>query len=271
MGCARDSLPRGIILIHETFRKFLDGRLLDSPVIEPASRVLDVGTGCGIWAADFAEEYPMAEVTGIDVFPQPTIGAPSNCHFMIMDAEKDWEMLEGKFDIIHTRLVPFHGKEVPGLLLRCYEHLKPGGYIEMQESWPPCQTDAPAGAPDHLSKIIEWTKLRLDATAKLGIDQAIAGRLPEALSEAGFVDVHVRDHKWPVGPWMEDDKMKDIGTMNVELLQLLMMGLSKELLTTVGMEESKVVDFVEQTKEDLGVGKIYGRVRVIWARKPEVM
>jgi SAM-dependent methyltransferase len=204
MNFPRDSLPPSLILQHESFIKILEGRLLNAPVVEPIVRVLDIGTGCGIWAAEFATEHPTTEVIGIDVFPQPTIAAPRNCHFTIQDAEEDWKLGDAKFDIIHTRLVPFHAKEVPAVLRRCYEHLNPGGYIEMQESWPPCRTDEPPGAPEHNSKVIEWTKLRLEAASKIGIDQAITGRLPEALSEAGFVELQSHDYKWPVGPWMED-------------------------------------------------------------------
>lgn len=269
-GIHRDSLPRGLVLQHEAFKRLLDGRLLNAPIVEPAGRVLDIGTGCGIWPAEFGRDHPTAEIIGIDIFPQPTIAAPRNCHFMSQDAEKSWESWIGdvKFDVIHTRLVPLHAKELGRVLLRCYEHLNPGGYIEMQESWPPCRTDEPPGAPEHASKVIEWMELRLEATSKLGIDQTIAGRLPKALSEAGFVGVQTQDYKWPIGPWMEDERLRDIGNIHLELLQLAMMGLSKELFAHLGMEEHQVTDLLDQVRKELGVGKIYTPVRVVWARKP---
>ncbi|OIW27678.1 sam dependent methyltransferase [Coniochaeta ligniaria NRRL 30616] len=269
---ARASLPRILILQHEAFKKTLDGALLNAPATKPVGRVLDIGTGCGIWAADFAEAHPTAEVVGVDNFPQPTVAAPPNCRFVALDAEQqDWEEALGdaKFDVVHTRLVPFHVSEVQGVLRRCYEHLAPGGWIEMQEAWPPCRTDEPPGAAEHKSKVIQWTQLRLEAAAKLGIDQGIAGRLPGLLSEAGFVEVQVQDHKWPIGPWMEGEKMRGIGAVNLELLRLAMMGLSKELLANLGMGDQEVVGFVEQVRGELGVGRIYAPVRIVWARKPE--
>lgn len=233
-------------------------------------RVLDLGTGCGIWAAEFGEENPRATVIGIDVFPQPTVATPSNCRLMNHDAEQDWETWSGdvQFDLIHTRLVPFHVNEVRGVLRRCYEHLAPGGYIEMQESWPPSRTDEPIGNREHASKIIKWTELRAKAALKVGIDHSIAGVLPEILGDVGFIDMHVRDCKWPIGPWMEEPRMKEIGNIHLELLLLAMGGLSTELLAHLGMEEQQVVEFVEEVEKELGVGKIYTLVRVIWARKP---
>ncbi|KAH8693787.1 sam dependent methyltransferase [Talaromyces proteolyticus] len=267
MSFHRDSLPLGLILQHEAFRKTLDGRLLNAPVTEPVGRVLDIGTGSGLWAAEFATEHPTAEILGIDIFQQPTITQPSNCHLMIQDAEQDWEVGDAKFDVIHTRLVPFHAKELQAVLRRCYEHLKPGGYIEMQEVWPPCRTDEPPEAPEHASKVIEWTQLRLEAASKLGIDQAIAGQLPKILHEVGFVEVQTQDHKWPIGPWMEDEKMKDIGNIYLELLQLGKMDASKELLSHLGMEERQIINLVEQVGKELGIGKLYTPVRIVWARK----
>ena len=274
LSAAKEEVDIRLIIQHEVFVKTIDGHLLNAPVAKPIGRVLDIGTGSGLWAAELATENPTAEIVGIDNYPQPQIAAPSNCHFIAMDAEQDWKKIGGDdgdtlFDVMHTRLVPFHIKEVPGVLHRCYKHLKPRGYIEMQELWPPLRTDEPPGAPEHASKVIEWTRLRLEAASKLGVDQNMASQLPEALSKAGFVDVQVQDHKIPVGPWMEDEKMKDLGSMFLELLQLSKMVSSEHLLTHLGMGEQEIIDLVEQASKELGVGKIYAMARFVWARKPE--
>ena len=195
---AKKGVDVRLILQHETFRKILEGRLLNAPVAEPVGRVLDIGTGSGVWAAEFATEHPAAEVVGIDNYPQPVIVAPHNCRFMIQDAEQEWQVGDAKFDIIHSRLVPFHAKEVPGVFRRCYEYLKPGGYIEIQDMLPPFRTDEPAGAPEHALKIIQWVRLRKEAASKLGIEYSIASRLPEILSEAGFEYVQTLDLKLPI-------------------------------------------------------------------------
>jgi ubiquinone/menaquinone biosynthesis C-methylase UbiE len=41
-------------LLHHIYRLMLDGELQLAPVVNP-QRVLDLGTGTGIWAIQFAE------------------------------------------------------------------------------------------------------------------------------------------------------------------------------------------------------------------------
>ena len=58
------SLQFGFVLIY-TFRSEVP-RKHKSPLKGP-QRILDVGTGTGIWAIDIADAYPIAEVIGIEL------------------------------------------------------------------------------------------------------------------------------------------------------------------------------------------------------------
>lgn len=59
-------------LQHNLFLLTFDDKLGNAPPNDrnsgfEARRVLDVGTGTGIWAVDFADEHPDAEVLGFDL------------------------------------------------------------------------------------------------------------------------------------------------------------------------------------------------------------
>jgi tRNA G46 methylase TrmB len=61
---------------NHTFLLTLEGWLYSAPIPKEQilHRVLDVGTGTGIWAVDFADEHPETEVIGIDLSPnQPNL------------------------------------------------------------------------------------------------------------------------------------------------------------------------------------------------------
>ena len=51
---------------HEGMLLCMGGALYMAPV-EDAQRVLDIGTGTGIWAIDYATDHPEAEVIGLDL------------------------------------------------------------------------------------------------------------------------------------------------------------------------------------------------------------
>jgi ubiquinone/menaquinone biosynthesis C-methylase UbiE len=42
-------------LCHHIYSLLLKGKLHTAPIVESPQRVLDLGTGTGIWAIDFAE------------------------------------------------------------------------------------------------------------------------------------------------------------------------------------------------------------------------
>jgi ubiquinone/menaquinone biosynthesis C-methylase UbiE len=54
-------------LHHEIMLQIMKGDLHKAPIVRNPDRILDVGTGTGIWAVDMADKYPSSEVLGIDL------------------------------------------------------------------------------------------------------------------------------------------------------------------------------------------------------------
>ena len=54
-------------LHHEIFLHLLNGKLHLAPIGPSPHRILDIGTGTGIWAMDMADLYSTASVLGTDL------------------------------------------------------------------------------------------------------------------------------------------------------------------------------------------------------------
>lgn len=90
-------------IANHLFLLTLDGQLHLAPIGDNPQRVLDIGTGTGIWAIDFADQYPSAQVIGTDLSPIQPSWVPPNCKFEIDDAEMEWTYQANSFDFIHVR------------------------------------------------------------------------------------------------------------------------------------------------------------------------
>ncbi|XXG95389.1 hypothetical protein Hte_001651 [Hypoxylon texense] len=118
-------------LQHEISVEVHDGELHLCPVANPR-RVLDVGTGTGIWAVEFAKRNPDSEVIGIDLnpVPQPAFVVP-NCRFHVADVDEEWKFTR-PFDFIHVRSLG-EPADKRRLFQTIYDNLVPGGWVEFQE------------------------------------------------------------------------------------------------------------------------------------------
>ncbi|KAM3078495.1 hypothetical protein ACMFMG_006371 [Clarireedia jacksonii] len=118
---------------HQRFLSMLDGRLFLAPIPDNIERVLDLGTGTGIWAIDFADLYANASVLGTDLSPIQPEMVPPNCRFEIDDMTEEWTYPLSHFDFIHIRSLFGSVPDWPKVYEQAFKHLKPGGFIEQIE------------------------------------------------------------------------------------------------------------------------------------------
>ena len=119
-------------LQHEIFLMAMSGMLHHSPIQPDVRCVLDIGTGTGDWATEFADQYRSAEVIGTDLSPiQPQWTLP-NCKFEIDDYEQPWTFKQ-KFDFVHGRMLVGSICDFHNLFQQVYDSLAPGGWFELQD------------------------------------------------------------------------------------------------------------------------------------------
>ena len=53
----------------------------------------------------------------------------------------------------------------------------------------------------------------MEATERVGFDFGIVQAWENQMTEAGFVDIHMRKFAWPLGPWAKGRKAKIMGEM----------------------------------------------------------
>ncbi|KAL9050620.1 MAG: hypothetical protein Q9162_006516 [Coniocarpon cinnabarinum] len=183
---------------HHILTKLLDGKLFLAPLPPKPQRALDVGTGTGIWAIDFADQYPDCQVVGTDLSPVQPQEVPPNLQFEVDDACSDWTFTKNSFDFIHVRAL--------------YGHLKPGGYVEQLEMSVVPKSDDGSVAPD--SKFADWGRTSLDAGDAFGKTLRIVDESKQLMRAAGFEDVTEIRWKLPLGGWCSDAKFKELGKWN---------------------------------------------------------
>lgn len=173
--------------------------------------MLDLGTGTGIWAIDFADQFPSASVIATDLSPIQPACVPPNLEFQIDDFCETWTFRKESFDFIHARSIYGCVSDYLALYSEIFTHLKPGGWFEQTEISVVPQSDDNSIKGTSLEA---WGPLALEAGDKFGKSFRIAHQTKELMESAGFVNVTYRIFKWPIGPWPKDPKMKEIGAYN---------------------------------------------------------
>ncbi|KAF4872332.1 Secondary metabolism regulator LAE1 [Colletotrichum siamense] len=198
-------------LQHNMYLLTFDNKLGTAPPNDMNShigRVLDCGTGSGIWAIEFGDEHPEAEVLGVDLSANFPEYVPPNVKFEIDDIEEPWTWSR-PFDYIHSRMMTSAINDWRTYIAQCYDHLNPGGYLELNDADVNPLSDDGTLKPD--SALSRCMCMMAEASEILGRPFVDVQGLKDVMVDVGFEDVHVHRFKWPTNPWARHSKYKELG------------------------------------------------------------
>ncbi|KAK1994033.1 methyltransferase domain-containing protein [Colletotrichum falcatum] len=258
-------------LQHNLILLTFDDRLGTAPPNDKGykvGRALDVGTGSGIWAIDFGDEHPEAEVIGVDLSAAQPGFVPPNVRFHVDDVEEDWTFSR-PFDYIHSRMMTGSIRDWRRYAKQCYDNLNPGGYLELNEVDPLPKSDD--GTLTEGCKIKRAFDLWAEGLAALGSPFEELARMEDVLAETGFEDVRVRRFKWPINGWPRDPKHRELGLWNYENLAPNLEGLFLAPYTRgLGWTRDEVMVMAMDARRDFADRGIHAYFRIwsIHGRKP---
>ncbi|KAF2644473.1 S-adenosyl-L-methionine-dependent methyltransferase [Massarina eburnea CBS 473.64] len=262
-------------IVHHLWLLTLNDKLFLAPIEEKADegglKILDVGTGTGLWAVDMADFFPTSEITATDLSPTQSTTAPPNIRFEVDDASSEWTYTPSSFDFVHIRGLTGCIRDWPYLYSQAYNHIKPGGYFEHLEF--SITTNADPDSDKHSDKVFTAFSESI-----LGVGDKHTGMtfrtiefMKDYMVNAGFVDVVEKKFIWPIGPWPKDPHLKDLGRWGernwVDGVEGWVMALYTRLL---GWTYAQVQDFVKEFRAVIKDRKNhhYHEVRCVYGRKP---
>ncbi|CAI7655758.1 unnamed protein product [Penicillium bialowiezense] len=248
-----------------------DNPLFYSPIGDHPRHILDLGTGQGNWAIDVADMFPSGEpsrpdpsprsvlteaasVRGVDLFPPPVTWMPPNCILEVDNIAEEWTWNEEQ-DLIHIRIMigSFDPSEWETVYTQCFNNLRPGGWMEQLEAKPFLECDDKSLPIDNLLRT--WGPTLLSCGERAGRPLDTMEKMKERFHRAGFVDIHEKEYKWPIGPWARDQKYKEAGIVNLHHWISGMEGWAMWLLTKFGAPEpwshDEVIVYVAKLRAEL--------------------
>ncbi|CCE35190.1 uncharacterized protein CPUR_02121 [Claviceps purpurea 20.1] len=258
-------------LSHHYLMILFDDQLFLAPLEKNRlHRVLDVGTGSGIWAIEFADQFPNTSVLGTDISPCQPQWVPPNVRFEIDDATLEWTWNADHFDFIHMRYIVGGIQDWTALLKEAYRCCAPGGWVESVEYDIEFRSDD--GSIELEPGLASFGELFREAGKVLNRPFFVQDIQQQSFDEAGFIDKTMRRYKIPIGPWAKDRKLADVGRIAGVALENDLEGITQMLWHNVLQRpENEYNVWLATIHKALRNPKVHSYMiaHVVYGRKPE--
>ncbi|KAI8208328.1 methyltransferase domain-containing protein [Colletotrichum sp. SAR 10_86] len=242
------------------------GKLYYAPLEpEKTNRILDIGTGTGIWAIEVAEFFPNAEIIGNDLSATQETWVPPNVKFEVDDVESPW--VGRSYDYIFCRSMAGAIADWPKLVNSIFANTNPGGWAEFQDWDLLYRSDD--GSYNEKHQTHKMLNMFFDACKIIGREARPGPLIPQWLEDAGFVNIVHHRYPIPVGPWARDPHYKDIGMMNLHQVLDGLEAFNLRLFTGVlGWTEAEVQVLLAQCRKELKTGAFHAYINFRGRRSP---
>ncbi|EEU44092.1 uncharacterized protein NECHADRAFT_30036, partial [Fusarium vanettenii 77-13-4] len=273
-------------ITHHYLTVLLGDKLFLAPIAGgDVKKVLDVGTGSGIWAIDFADQYPQAEVIGSDLSPCQPSWVPPNVQFEVDDATQPWTWKDNEFDFIHIRYLFGAIADWNAIFQQACRCCAPGGWVQSCEADVHffCDDDT-ADDPQVAPYLKTWAKLYEAGGAEMKKPFFVQQEnlQEKGIEAAGFTDMKVVNYKvghalydlnlLPVGGWPKDPKLAEVGRFVKLTMENDIEGYTLFMWHNVlKWPKDEYQIFLMGMRKILANRKVhaYMMVRYVYARKPE--
>ncbi|KAI8277918.1 hypothetical protein K4K60_006622 [Colletotrichum sp. SAR11_57] len=147
----------------------------------------------------------------LDIGTGTVARVPPNVKFEVDDVESPW--VAPTYDFIYCRFMAGAIADWPRLVKNTFKNTHPGGWVEFQDWDLLFKSDDGSITDDHYS--MKMIKMFMEGSRKVGREPSPGPLLEPLMREAGFVNIHHKQIKCPLGMWPKDPYLRDLGHMNM--------------------------------------------------------
>lgn len=242
-------------LHHEIMINVTGKKLYLAPIPDDVKRILDIGTGTGIWAIEMGDTFPNAEILGNDLSATQPGWVPPNVKFEIDDVESPWSHATG-FDFVFCRYMVGAIQDWPKLMTNVYNNLAPKGWAEFQDY--DLTIFSEDGTVTEDLHTVKWNRLIMQAISLMKRDPRPGLSLEKWLKDAGFQNVTHQKFTCPSGLWPKDPALKELGRYHMAQLLDGLEAFSLRLMCGVhNWKEEEVMVLLANVRQELKSGRLH--------------